>query len=163
MNLPQDLLKSLLPLITVWAETVRFFLPHCGRRLVSWELEIARKVGVRHPERIKLIMVDELPFPDHPRIRELAGQYGLGGPGMRGLTLGYGVFILEGHYSVRILSHECRHVAQYEEAGSVGRLLNRYLAEVMEHGYRDAPLEQDARAHEISNVMKGGRTGSPPG
>lgn len=155
MNLSHEQLKPLLPLITVWADAVRFFLPYCGRSLVPWEQDIARKVGVTRPEKIRLIMVDELPFPSHPRIREIAERHGLGGPGMAGLTLGHGIFIREGYYGTRILSHECRHVAQYEEAGSVSGLLNRYIQEVIEHGYRDAPLEQDARAHELGNVQRG--------
>lgn len=153
MNRDASVLKPYWPIISAWTASIQYFLPYCGRLLVAWELDVARKAGVRHPEKIKVVMVNELPFPEHPELRSLSMQYGLGGSDMVGLTVGYGVFILQGHYSKRLLSHECRHVFQYEEAGSVGEFMSRYLGEILEYGYMNSPLEQDARSHEVTNVL----------
>ena len=67
---------------------------------------------------------------------------------MVGLTLGYGVYVCHGHGSIRLLSHEFRHVYQYEHAGSIAAFLPAYLQQIVTVGYNNAPLEVDARAHE---------------
>ena len=76
-------------------------------------------------------------------------ETGLLGPEMIGVTFGYGVYICDGHISNRLISHECRHVYQYEVAGSIGAFLQVYLQQIATVGYHDAPLEVDARQHEI--------------
>lgn len=74
---------------------------------------------------------------------------GLFGPGMIGLTLGYGILVVQGQETRRLLSHEFRHVHQYEQAGSIVAFLPTYLQQIAAFGYRNAPLELDARQHEI--------------
>jgi hypothetical protein len=75
-------------------------------------------------------------------------QTGLLGPHMDGLTLGYGIFIRRGQETLRLLSHELRHVHQFEQAGSLKDFLSEYLHQVARFGYELAPMEVDARAHE---------------
>ncbi len=79
-----------------------------------------------------------------------AEEAGLAAPHMARLTLGYAVFVRRGHESVRLLSHEFRHVYQYEQAGSIAAFLSAYLPQVVQFGYEQAPLEVDARAHEVA-------------
>jgi len=67
---------------------------------------------------------------------------------MIGRTFGHAVSIRRGHLSRRTLSHELRHVAQYEESGGIASFLPVYLAKVLEYGYASAPFEVDARRHE---------------
>ena len=116
---------------------------------LSPELRIlAETAGVRRPERIRLLVADALPEPGDPALSAAARRAGLLGPGMIGLTLGYAVFIRRGRDSRRTLSHELRHVHQYEAAGGIAPFLPLYLAQIIEVGYDAAPLEADARAHE---------------
>ncbi len=82
-------------------------------------------------------------------LRQAAIETGLLGPNMVGLTLGYSIFLVNGHESARLISHECRHVYQYETFGSIERFLPVYLQQLVTYGYQDAPLEVDARTHEI--------------
>lgn len=49
------------------------------------------------------------------------------------------------------VSHELRHVHQYEQHGSIAAFLRVYLRQIVEVGYANAPLEADARAHEIDS------------
>src|SRR5204862_4832685 len=100
---------------------------------------------------VRIAVADELPFPEHPALQAAATQTGLLGPHMSGLTLGHTVFIRTGHVSVRLLSHELRHVAQYEAAGSIGAFLPGYLMQIVHFGYEDAPLEVDDRSHEVAD------------
>src|SRR5207244_4851795 len=122
-------------------------------RGVSWKepgLALARRVGVRQPEHIRVSVVDRLPLPDDAALRNAAIQTGLLGPNMIGLTLGYAVLVCRGHEATpRLLSHEFRHVHQYEVAGSIAAFLPGYLQQIVTYGYANAPLEIDARTHEL--------------
>lgn len=83
-------------------------------------------------------------------LRQAAIEAGLLGPNMVGLTLGYSIFLVNGYENVRLISHECRHVYQYEMFGSIDSFLPVHLQQIVTYGYQDAPLEVDARAHEIA-------------
>jgi hypothetical protein len=109
-------------------------------------------VGVQRPERVRISIVDSLPPPEDPDLRTAALQTGLLGPSMVGLTLGYSVLICRGHQTVRLLSHELRHVHQYEAHGSIAEFLPMYLDQITNYGYTNAPFEIDARAHEQDDV-----------
>lgn len=111
-------------------------------------MALARQVGVANPEKIRLAFVTHLPLPTDPMLRQAVLATGLLCPNMIGLTLGYGIYICNGHNSARLLSHECRHVHQYERAESIATYLPKYLQQIVEFGYTDAPYEVDARAHE---------------
>ena len=119
-----------------------------GRKLIERECDFARKVGVMRPEEIRILAVEELPMPRDPFLRLAAEQQGFLDPGMIGLTLGYCVFICDGHETPRLLSHEFRHVYQYEQAGSIGAFLSDYLLQLVEYGYAATAAEIDAQAHE---------------
>src|SRR5690348_10578174 len=98
-------LPRLLPRTIQWAEARAQDALRSGRLLNSTEVEFARSVGVRHPEKIRIKTVEMLPAPSDPELREAAIQAGLLGQGMVGLTLGYVVFICMGFESPRLLRH----------------------------------------------------------
>jgi len=58
-------------------------------------------------------------------------------------------FFKQGYLTTRLLSHELRHVHQYEQAGSAEAFLSRYIGEIMRFSYMDSPYEVDARKHVI--------------
>ena len=146
-------MPKLLPRAIAWAEDRAAKAAAVGTPLNASELEIARAVGVASPERVRVEMVgDRLPMPDDADLHAAAVQAGLMGPGMVGLTLGYAIFICRGHNTRRLLSHELRHVHQYEQHGSIAGFLPAYLAQVIELGYDNAPFERDARAHELRDA-----------
>ncbi len=94
-------------------------------------------------------LVPSLPLPDDEALRDIALGTGLLAPRFTGLTLGYAIFIVQGYESRRLFTHECRHVYQYEKAGSIASFLPEYLQQVALVGYEAAPLEVDARQHEF--------------
>ena len=148
-------LAAALPLLTLkaieWAEQRAAEIAAAGEPLSDSELAVAIKVGVVAPGRIRLSLVSTLPLPADPMLRQAAFQTGLLGPNMIGLTLGHGIYICNGHKSVALLSHEFRHVYQYEQAGSIAAYLPDYLLQIVKYGYSSAPYEIDARTHEIHN------------
>jgi hypothetical protein len=146
-------LKAALPYLLLeaiaWAEAEAARCAASGRPLDDGEGRLARRVGVSDPERVRVALVDRLPVPEHLALRAAALESGLLGERAIGLTLGHSVFIRHGHETRRVLSHELRHVHQYEQAGSIASFLPGYLHEILECGYAASPLEQDARRHEV--------------
>jgi len=145
-------LPHLLPKVISWAEAEATRGVDAGRELTERERDFARKVGVTHPERIRIIAVDALPMPTDPPLRAAAEQTGFLDPRMVGLTLGHSVFICRGHETPRLLSHEFRHVYQYEQAGSIAEFLPGYLLQIVECGYAATIFETDALAHEHNDL-----------
>jgi hypothetical protein len=141
-------LPVLIPKAIAWAEVQRSVIAEVGQPLNETLLAVARSVGVSHPELIRVAEVPQLPLPEDPELKNATLATGLFGPSMVGLTLGYGVYVCRGHGNLRLLSHEFRHVYQYEQAGSIAAFLPAYLQQIATVGYSKAPFEIDARAHE---------------
>lgn len=144
------LLPLILPKAIAWAEAQSAQIAHSGYPLDDSLISLAHRVGVLHPERIRILEVDSLPMPDDQDLRQAALETGLLGANAIGLTLAYGIYVRRGHRTPRLLAHEFRHVHQYENSGSIAAFLPVYLQQVISVGYENAPLEIDARAHEKS-------------
>src|SRR4051812_38164019 len=143
-------LPVLLPRAIAWAEAEETRALESGTVLTPGEAMIARSVGVAHPERVRIETVDAMPAPSDPMLQAAIRHAAMLGPETRGLTLGHAIFMRRDERSVRLLSHELRHVYQYERLGSISAFLEVYLRELLAFGYGEAPLEVDARAHECS-------------
>lgn len=143
-------LPHLLPRAIAWAEKREQEILQTGVTLNEFGLSLAERVGVKRPELIRVELVDTLlPMPSDAVLRDAGLATGLFEPHMAGITLGYGICIRREHDSIRLLSHECRHVHQYELAGGVTTFLPLYLQQIVQFGYRDSPYEIDARSHEV--------------
>ncbi len=139
-------LPWLLPKAIEWAEKQQSDILASGVPLSAEQVAMARGVGVALSEIIRIKLVDTLPLPHDPDLAGAVLQVGLLRPQMAGLTLGYGIFICHRAYGSRnLIAHECRHVHQYEQSGSIAAFLQEYLPQVVTLGYDNAPLEQDAR------------------
>lgn len=145
----REQLPLLLPRAVAWAEEQSRRGSEEGQALGDLAASLARAVGVRKPEKVRLLLVDEFPQPADPELRAAAEATGLLNKDTAGLTLGYTILLRRGlEGSPRLLRHELRHVHQYEKAGSIAAFLAEYLRQIVEHGYADAPFEADARDHE---------------
>lgn len=138
----QSALPRLLPKAIAWAEREARAIHTAGRPLDETELRIARAVEVRHPDQIRIALVPAIPLPDDPALRAAARELLPSEPD--GLTLGYGLY-LRRRITAQLLAHECRHVHQYERAGSIAAFLEDYLQQLVTFQYGNAPYEIDAR------------------
>ncbi|MBB6580933.1 hypothetical protein [Ralstonia solanacearum] len=143
-------LPTILPAAIAWAEAQSRWALSAGAALSQEGITDARAVGVATPGRIRVAIVPSLPVPDDSTLRAIALDTGLLGPGMVGLTLGHAIFVVRGQATRRLLTHEFRHVYQYEVAGSIAAFLPAYLHQIATVGYHDAPFEVDARRYEIN-------------
>ncbi len=138
-----------MPATLAWARGLSATVLAQGKPLSSWQAADAVEVGVLRPDAVRILRVPVLPQPDCPHFCSLATQSGLDLGGSAGMALGYAVLICHGALGDRrVLRHELRHVAQFEQSRDLGRFLDLYLAQIAEHGYHNAPLELDARRHE---------------
>jgi hypothetical protein len=144
--LPLNELPALFPQVVSWITDLDKQARESGRVLTSLEYNLARNVGVAHPENVRILSVGQIPLPAHPRIRQLARQIGLLTSNTGGLTAVHGVIArLDCTNSPRLLAHEFVHVEQYERLGTEG-FLSEYIQQLAACGYRNAPFELEAEA-----------------
>ena len=137
--------RALLPPACVWAEEQEGHILLEGMPLTAGQMEDAKRIGVAHPQRVRLLAVEEIPLPENPALRAAAEATGLISPLTIGLTLRYGIFIQADSWGERrLVVHELAHVAQYERLGGFHPFLEKYLLECITIGYPEAPLEQEA-------------------
>lgn len=89
----RSILPRLLPKAVAWAEAQQADILAAGSPLLAEYLTMARKIGVAHPENIRIKLVEQLPLPEDRELATAAVQTGLLGPNMTGLTLFYGIFV----------------------------------------------------------------------
>ena len=139
--------EMLLPLAAAWATEQEKKIQRDGITLSEHEFPDACSVGVREPQRIRLLRVQTIPRPSQPQLRAACDAIDFLTATTRGLTLGHGIFIRSDCWRERLLVvHELAHVAQYERLGGILPFLRRYLFECLTMGYPTAPLEQEACA-----------------
>ncbi len=143
------LVSEITTLASEWVKQQQGYIQEVGVGLSSHQVAIATQVGVRHPINIRILVVDKIPAPTDMLLQQVAKNMNFLGPNTLGITLGYGVYLRKGYVTDRLLSHEFRHVRQYEAAGSIDAFLSEYLRQIFQYGYDESPYEIDARAHEI--------------
>ena len=138
-------LQVLLPLAVEWAAEQQERILRDGVPLSIRELADALRVGVKDPERIRLLQVETIPSPAHP-VLQAAYQVGKLVPtAPRGLTVYYGIFVRADYWrDRRLIVHELVHIAQYERLGGIEPFLRQYLTECATVGYSKSPMEGEA-------------------
>lgn len=148
----ESLLPALLPRAIEWVKAESASILEFGTPLDACGSRLARAVGVSYPDRVRIRVVQSIPLPEDPELRSVALEAGLLGPAIAGITFGYGIYARKGLVTDRLISHECRHVHQYERAGSIDAFLPVYLRQIATVGYLQAPLEIDARRYELDSA-----------
>jgi hypothetical protein len=137
--------QVLLPLAVKWAEQQEKTILQKGLPLSSAQTTDALKIGVAHPENVRLLKVGRIPVPEHPALAAAAASTQLISPFTTGLTLRYGIFIRVDAWNSRpLVFHELVHTLQYERLGGFDDFLKQYLSECLTIGYPGAPMEQEA-------------------
>lgn len=140
-------MDQLLPLAAQWATEQERRALCDGVPLSKNELADARAIGVRNPERVRLLRVDSIPVPAHPMLRAAAAAINFITVSPRGLTLDNAIFVRADHWRDReLIAHELVHTAQYQRLGGVVPFLETYIVQCATVGYQHAPLELEAAA-----------------
>ena len=137
----------LIPLAAHWAEALELRILREGVPLSETEMADARALGVRQPERVRLLCLASVPMPDDLTLKAAAAAVQFLTPATRGLALRHGIFVRRDCWRERaLIAHELAHTAQYERLGGIEPFLRRYLQECLTIGYPAAPMEQEAIA-----------------
>jgi len=137
--------NQLLPLAVEWATRQEGYILKNGIELTVNQCNDAKIIPLAHPEKVRLLKVNEIPLPDNPALRIAAQKVGLITKDTIGQALQYGIFIRSDFWENRkIIIHELVHVSQYERLKGIEKFLKNYLQECVTIGYRQAPMEQEA-------------------
>jgi hypothetical protein len=137
--------EMLLPLAAQWAAEEEERILGEGVALTEQEMTDANEIGVREPERVRLLRVNAVPRPKHPQLRAAAETIHFLTPETHGVTLQYGIFVRWDCWRERpLIAHELVHAAQYERLGGILPFLRQYLLECLTIGYASAPMELEA-------------------
>jgi len=140
-------LEEILPLAAQWVAEQQQRALCEGVPLSKTELADAKAIGVRNPERVRLLRVDTIPVPAHPLLRAAAASLNFLTAAPRGLTLDNGIFVRADHWRNReLIAHELAHTAQYQRLGGIMPFLQTYIYQCATVGYPNAPLELEAAA-----------------
>jgi len=143
-----DLLKQLddlLPLVSAWVAGQEAHILKNGTPLSSDLLKLAEKIGIQHPDKIRLFKVDAIPQPESPVLKKAAEQSHFLSPDTAGITFRYGIYVRQDRWGDRsLIIHEMAHTAQYERFGDIQLFLKQYLTECFTVGYPWGELEQEA-------------------
>jgi len=139
----------LLPFADAWAQRQELALLKTGMSLTPSQFKDAQQAGVLCPEKVRLMVSDVIPVPKDLFWAACTFLYQLVCSKPIGFALGYGIYIQPKYLNSRsVLVHELVHVAQHERFDDLKAFVKAYLSEVLEFGYRNAPLEQEAKAIE---------------
>lgn len=115
-----------------------------GVPLLPQYLDIAQRVGIKNPEKVRVLYVDELPMPQNESLKFQMERLGLDSPYLVGMTYGYGIYIKHAAKGDKLLlSHELIHVRQAEELSLEG-ITREYFLQLKIFGYRESPIEIEA-------------------
>jgi hypothetical protein len=137
-------LDAVAPKATKWFLAQEASLVKRGRPLTAEETELARRMGVRRPEMVRVLVLAGFPLPDDPELSGQVKALGFGSDDAGGFSMGYAVLVKPRFQSERwLLAHELVHVSQRERLGSE-TFIRRYLLELRTVGYSRSPLEMEA-------------------
>ena len=145
IKLTSDQFIFVLPLAAEWAEAKEQVVLKNGVPLSDSQMDDARRVGVIRPEKVRIFEVPQIPLPKHPVLKAAAEETQLITPSTVGLTVRYGIFIHSDFSDDRYLMvHELVHTSQYEKLGGFLPFFRKYLLQLINIGYPEAPMEQEA-------------------
>ncbi|KXX71151.1 hypothetical protein [Flammeovirga sp. SJP92] len=118
-----------------------------GVPLNDKELLLASDIGIKHPDKVRLVYVDQVPFPrENFALKTLGEALGFIGEGIinNAQAFGYSIYIRNGYELTRPkLAHELVHVLQVERS-SLEIIITQYFSDLEKYGYDNAPLEVEA-------------------
>lgn len=142
----QAKVTKFLPAALSWYSRAEQQLLSKGRPLTQDEQALARSLGVKQPDKVRVLALETFPLPEDQALRTEAERYGMGSAHEGGRTMGYAILLKAPYASDKtLLAHELVHVQQIERMGQ-SAFVQRYLLEMELLGYARSPLELEAYA-----------------
>jgi hypothetical protein len=136
-----------LPQYIAWATETEASGIRLGQPLDEKQLVIANEIGIKKPENVRIIYVDEVPFPYENLMLKVVGEaLGFIGEGIinNAQVFGYSIYVRKGYeLTTPNLAHELVHVLQIERT-SIEQVITQHFSDLVTYGYDDSPLEVEA-------------------
>ncbi|WP_337843355.1 hypothetical protein [Rheinheimera sp.] len=136
-----------LPPYIEWAAATEAAGVATGEALTEQQLQLARDIGIQQPERVRLVYVDEVPFPYHNLLLKIVGEaLGFIGEGIinNAQVFGYSIYVRKDYSLTKPrLAHELVHVLQIERS-DLTTVVSQHFADLATYGYENSPLELEA-------------------
>ena len=147
MTIDQDTFESLLPVAYQWVKAQEDYVLARGTPLSPRHMADARAAGVQDCARIRVLVVDRIPLPDHTELAEAARRTGIITHDTRCVGFGHAVIVRADAWGDReLLLHNLVHIAQCERSGGLEQWVRNYLGN--RHGcasFTIGSLEEEAR------------------
>jgi hypothetical protein len=139
--------ERLLPAAYDWARAQEEFVLARGVPLTARQAEDARRAGVQDCSRIRVLVVDRIPFPENPELADAARLTQIISDDSQGFAMGHAVIIRADRWGDReLLAHNFVHVAQCERSGGLECWVRQYLGDRQSCAkFTTGVLENEAR------------------
>jgi hypothetical protein len=144
----QEEFDRLAPLAGQWAKTQEQYILHHGVALTEDQTADATHAGVKNPGRVRILVVNRIPYPDDRDLAEAARSAQIISDASRGVAIGHGIIIRADSWSDReLLLHQLVHVAQCERSGGLEKFVSEYLMDrrSSSQNFSFGSLEDEAR------------------
>ncbi|MCV2886327.1 hypothetical protein OE749_16655 [Aestuariibacter sp. AA17] len=143
----KQLFEYLLPQYIAWAHQIEDKGLQSGTPLDESGIELAKDIGIKAPENVRVIYVDSVPYPyENPALKEMGLSLGFIGEGIvnNAQVFGYSIYVRKGYELDRPrLAHELVHVLQIERS-NLNDVVMQHISDLAQYGYQNAPLEVEA-------------------
>ena len=139
----------LAPLAAHWAENQEKYILQHGVPLTADQTADARIAGVKDVARVRVLVVDRIPFPEDKDLAQAARHAQIITDASRGVAIGHGIIIRADSWRDReLLLHQLVHVAQCERSGGLEKFVNEYLLDRRSNSrnFSLGSLEDEARS-----------------
>lgn len=152
----QEKFEQLLPVAYQWAKAQEQFVLDRGAPLTPRQTADARLAGVQDRSRIRVLVVDRIPLPEHKELAEVARRTGIITHDTRCMGFGHALIIRADSWGDReLFLHNLVHIAQGERCGGLEPWVRQYLSNRHTCAtFTIGSLEQEARdmAREICAI-----------
>jgi hypothetical protein len=142
MAISPDTIERLFPKVVGWVRAMEQVALEGGQALLPEHITIASKIGVNEIDRVRILMVSEIPRPEEHELKQFVDKTGVISSATRGITFGHGIMLKVNFADLGVLAHELGHVVQYERLSGIEGFLKPYLEEV--EIYPNGPMEREA-------------------
>jgi hypothetical protein len=140
-----EIVAQFFPRAVHWVTEMEKAILELGQRLSTESRKDAGAIGIQRIDDVRLVILDTIPLPNDPGLKQLAEETKLITDRTAGMTFGHGIVLKNGSYDRRLIAHELVHVMQYERFGGIPAFLEKYVEEVaFPPGYPHGPLEREA-------------------
>jgi hypothetical protein len=143
--MPTDKVITYIQPLADWIEDMENCILSQGRFLSDEEMTIAKKLGIKNYDIIRVLESDIVPMPMHNSIKNIGLSMGFFQQTTAGMSFRYGIYLNSRQKCNRVvLIHELAHTLQYEQHGSILAFTKAYLDDILKHGYHQSAHEQEA-------------------